>query len=230
MVLAEKGMIPGVFASVIRVATVGRALVAFDVGAKGPSKDCAYEGPFMKAIAGVPIAMEGKSAACAHLSPVGNVAACVCDMWSNESVQNVKLLAEMAPTVSMEQLIYDCRLMNTASLDQGGAERLIKWLADSDSRLSPQAYVLRPDVVLRLSGKIAETCDPYRRTLTGARAAIGEIRHAYEAGEVELAPREAKWIDLIEPQLDDVPDDAETLTAMMLPMLEGKFLPQEYGL
>ncbi len=230
MVLAEKGMIPGVLASVIRVATVGRAMVAFDVGAKGPSKDCAYEGPFVKAIAGVPIAMEGKSAACAHLSPVGNVAACVADMWSNESVQNVKLLSDMAPTVSMEQLIYDCRLMNTASRDGDGAHRLIKWLADSDSALSSQAYVLRPDVVLRLSEKIAAEADPYRRTLAGARAAIVEIKKAYEAGAVLVPQREVKWIERIEDQLEDIPEDPEELTGMMLPLLEGKFNPGEYGL
>ena len=230
MVLAEKGMIPGVFASVIRVATVGRAMVAFDVGAKGPSKDCAYEGPFVKAIAGVPIAMEGKSAACAHLSPVGNVAACVADMWSNESVQNVKLLADMAPTVSMEQLIYDCRLMNTASRDGDGAHRLMKWLADSDSGLSSQAYVLRPDVVLRLSEKIAAESDPYRRTLVGARAAIAEIKKAYEAGAVLLPQREVSWIGRIEDQLEDIPESPEELTEMMLPLLQGKFNPGEYGL
>ncbi len=230
MVLAEKGMIPGVFAAVIRVATVGRALVAFDVGARGPSKDCAYEGPFLKAIAGVPIAMEGKSASCAHLSPVGNIAACVADMWSNESVQNVKLLADMAPTVSMEQLIYDCRLMNTASRDEGGAHRLSKWLADSDSGLSAQAYVLRPEVVLRLSEKIAAQPDPYRRTLTGARAAVEEIRRAYEAGAVLLPPREVTWIDRIEAQLEDIPEDEGELTEMMLPGLKGKFNPGEYGL
>ena len=230
MVLAEKGMIPGVFAAVIRVATVGRAMVAFDVGAKGPSKDCAYEGPYMKAISGVPIAMEGKSAACAHLSPVGNVAACVADMWSNESVQNVKLLADMAPTVSMEQLIYDCRLMNSASRDEGGARQLSKWMADSDSHLSPQAYVLRPDVVLRISERIAATSDPYTRTLAGARAAIQEIRTAHESGEVAISTREAKWIDRIEAQLTDIPDDEGELIDLMMPTLEGKFLPAEYGL
>lgn len=32
----------------------------------------------------------------------------------NESVQNIKLLGGSAPTVSMEQLAYDCQLMNTA--------------------------------------------------------------------------------------------------------------------
>jgi uroporphyrinogen-III decarboxylase len=44
------------------------------VRAGGPSKDCAYEGPFLKAITGYPIAMEGAEAACAHSSPVGNIA------------------------------------------------------------------------------------------------------------------------------------------------------------
>ena len=61
----------------------------------------------MKAIAGVPISMEGRTAACAHLSPVGNIAQALCDCWSNESVQNVRLLSAFAPTVSLEQLAYD---------------------------------------------------------------------------------------------------------------------------
>lgn len=59
MVLADRGMIPKVFATVVRVATVQRSLAAFEMGAVGPSKDCAYEGPFLKAIAGIPLAMEG---------------------------------------------------------------------------------------------------------------------------------------------------------------------------
>lgn len=229
MVLAEKNMISPVFAAVIRVASVGRALVAFDAGAKGPSKDCAYEGPFLKAIAGVPIAMEGKSAACAHLSSVGNVAACVADMWSNESVQNVRLLADMAPTVSMEQLIYDCRLFNAAAAD-GEATRMQKWLADSDSRHSPQAHVLRPDAVLRMSEEIARHSDPYLRTLSGARAAIDELKAARARRALNLWPRDARWIDLIEAQLDEMPDSEEALIEEMLPQLAGKFLPKEYGL
>jgi len=78
MVLAEQEMIPRLFAAVVRVASVPRSLVAYEMGAVGPSKDCAYEGPYMKAIAGVPISMEGRSAACSHLSPVGNIAQAVC--------------------------------------------------------------------------------------------------------------------------------------------------------
>ena len=114
MVLADKKMIPKVFAAVVRVATVPRTLIAVEQGAVGPCKDCAYEGVYIKAITGTPIALEGKSAACAHLSPIGNIAAAVCDCWSNESVQNVQLLSGKAPMVSAEQLAYDCRLMNVA--------------------------------------------------------------------------------------------------------------------
>jgi len=114
MVLSEKKYIPKVFAAVARIATVVRTLVAIEKGASGPDKDCGYEGPFLKAITGIPISMEGKTAACAHLSPLGNIASACADLWSNESVQNIKLLAGMAPTVYLEQLEYDCRLMNKA--------------------------------------------------------------------------------------------------------------------
>jgi methanol--5-hydroxybenzimidazolylcobamide Co-methyltransferase len=120
--------------------SAARALVAFEQGAIGPSKDCAYEGPIMKAIAGVPIAMEGKSAACAHFSPVGNIASAMCDLWSNESVQNVRLLSGNAPEAFAELLEYDCRLMNAASAS-GHAKALRDLLTLSDEWLSPQAAV-----------------------------------------------------------------------------------------
>jgi len=72
MVLAEQRLIPRAFAAVVRPITAVRALVAHECGAVGPGKDCAYENPYLKAITGFPMAMEGKTAACAHLSPVGN--------------------------------------------------------------------------------------------------------------------------------------------------------------
>ena len=59
MTLAEQHYVPRVWAAVIRVMTAVRSLVAYERGAVGPSKDCAYEGPYIKAITGYPIAMEG---------------------------------------------------------------------------------------------------------------------------------------------------------------------------
>ncbi len=122
MVLAEQHMIPRTFAAVVRAITAVRSLVAHECGAVGPGKDCGYENPYLKAITGFPMAMEGKTAACAHLSPLGNIASATADTWSNESVQNIRLLGSMAPTCYLEQLIYDCRLMNQAS-KSGAAAR-----------------------------------------------------------------------------------------------------------
>ena len=118
-----------------------RSLAAFEQGAVGPSKDCAYEGPVIKAITGYPISMEGKSASCAHFSPVGNIAAAMCDLWSNESVQNIRLLSGNAPEAFAELLAYDCRLMNVAT--QHGQQNVLRdWLTESDEHLSPQAVLL----------------------------------------------------------------------------------------
>jgi len=52
MVLADQGMIPRVFAAVVRTVSAVRSLVAYECGATGPTKDCAYEDPIIKAMAG----------------------------------------------------------------------------------------------------------------------------------------------------------------------------------
>ena len=149
MQLANQHMLPQVLAAVVRAMSAVRSLAAFEHGAIGPSKDCAYEGPIIKAITGCPISMEGKSASCAHFSLVGNIAAAMCDLWSNESVQNVRLLSGSAPEAFTETLAYDCRLMNIAS-EKGEALRLRDWLTESDEWLSPQAAVLSPEATMSI--------------------------------------------------------------------------------
>lgn len=230
MVLAEKGFIPRVFAAVIRVATVPRALVAFEQGAVGPSKDCAYEGPFLKAITGCPIAMEGKSAAGAHLSPIGNIAAAVADTWSNESIQQVKLLSDMAPVVGMEQIVYDCRLMNTAK--EKGQDRIMRdLLTESDAPLDVQAWVLKPDIVLKLSEGILKEEDPFLRTRLAAKLAIQELRKAISEDKVYYDCRDIRWLDKMEKAVDAIPDDPMAFYAEMKPQLDAeKWNPSSYAL
>ena len=89
-------------------------------GAKGPSKDCGYENPIVKAISGIPISQEGKAAACAHFSDVGNISASMCDLWSNESVQNIRLLSGNAPEAYTELLAYDTQADEHRQLTQTG--------------------------------------------------------------------------------------------------------------
>ena len=231
MVLASQKMIPRVLAAVVRVASVPRSLVAYDVGAEGPSKDCAYEGPYLKAIAGVPISMEGRSSACAHFSPVGNISQAVCDCWSNESVQNVALLSGKAPVVSVEQLIYDCRLMEAASKTSADARRLRDWLVASDSSTDPQAYVLRPDVVLDISRNIIHEQSPYLRTVASIRAAIEVINDADSNGELNLSKREKVWLDKLKLQADEFPQEEERFIDSMRPHIDpSRCHLEEYGL
>jgi methanol--5-hydroxybenzimidazolylcobamide Co-methyltransferase len=201
MALAEQKMIPSVFAAIVRVASVPRSLIAYEMGAVGPSKDCAYEGPYIKAITGCPISMEGRTAACAHLSSIGNIAQAVCDCWSNESVQNVRLLSAPAPVVSMEQLAYDCRLMNTATL-RACATDLRDTLVESDSALDPQAYVLRPDIVLRISEEIIQDSNSYRQTCRAVRATLRELRSAESDGRLRIRQNERPWLDRLQRQAD----------------------------
>lgn len=230
MVLAEKGFIPHVFAAVMRVVAVPRALVAFEQGAVGPSKDCAYEGPYLKAITGSPIAMEGKSAAGAHLSPIGNIAAAVADTWSNESIQQVKLLSEMAPVVGMEQLVYDCRLMNVAK-EKGQGLIMRDLLTESDAPLDVQAWVLRPDVVLKIAGELVKEQDNFLRTKLAAKLTINELRDAIQAEKVKADRRDMKWLDKMEKAVDKIPDDPEQFYAEIKPELDmDKWHPEGYGL
>ncbi|HEY3267589.1 MAG TPA: methyltransferase MtaB domain-containing protein [Armatimonadota bacterium] len=230
LALAEQKMLPRVFAAVIRVACVPRSLVAYEMGAVGPGKDCGYENPYIKAITGSPISMEGRSAACAHLSSMGNIAQAVCDCWSNESVQNVRLLSAQAPVVSMEQLAYDCRLMNVASSPED-ARKLRDWTVASDSALDPQAYVLRPDVVLKLSAEILAEPSAYLRTRRAVLAVIAELRDAQASGRVRILPTETRWLDRLSKQADALPDSEDAFIAERTDALRNApYLPGEYGL
>jgi methanol--5-hydroxybenzimidazolylcobamide Co-methyltransferase len=230
--LAEKKYIPKVFAAVARIATIVRTLVAVEEGAYGPDKDCGYEGPYLKAIAGIPISMEGKTSACAHTSPLGNIAGACCDLWSNESVQNVKLLADMAPVVYMEQLQYDVRLFNQAS-KEGRASALAfqRLLVDSDKRFDPQAFVLAPDVVIEVSKEIVKGKNYIDATKRGCLKGIELIEAAIADGTLMDDAKETAWISLLKDDIASIPDDESRFVEEILPTIDPhKILLSEYGL
>ncbi len=232
MVLAEKGMIPRTFAAVVRAVSAVRSLVAYECGAAGPGKDCGYENIILKAITGCPMSMEGKAATCAHLSPVGNVAAAACDLWSNESVQNIRLLGGMAPTCYLENLEYDCRLMNEAlSHGPDAARQLQSWMAASDARLDPQAYILTPESAVALANTIVEAPNAYIAGKNAAMKAVGLLRQGYESQALRIPDRELPYLDMIQSSIESMPEEEETFIASML--LSGntkRYIPEDYEL
>jgi methanol--5-hydroxybenzimidazolylcobamide Co-methyltransferase len=232
MVLAEQRMIPRVFAAVVRAVTAVRTLVGYECGAVGPGKDCGYENPILKAITGFPMAMEGKTSACAHLSPLGNIAAATCDTWSNESVQNIKLLGGMAPTCYLEQLIYDCRLMNQALADGRDAALLYrKWMVNSDARLDPQAYVLTPESVIAIAQAIVRAPTALESGKAAALTAIGLLRDAQKDGRLKIHPRELPWLNRMQDAVEAIPaSEAEFIGQMMGAVDTTRFVAQDYDL
>jgi len=232
MVLAEQKMIPRVFAAVVRAVTAVRSLVAYECGAVGPGKDCGYENPILKAITGYPMAMEGKTSACAHLSPMGNLAAAACDTWSNESVQNIKLLGGMAPTCYLEQLVYDCRLMNTARASGTESARMLqRWLVDSDVASDPQAFIISPESSVELARVIVAADSHYHAGVAVARKAIELLRTAHEEGRVRIAKNEINWFGTMQDALDELPDSEGKFIESELALADtSRFLPAEYGL
>jgi len=232
MVLAEQGMIPKVFSAVVRAISAVRSLVAYECGAVGPGKDCGYENIIVKAITGSPMAMEGKTAACAHLSQVGNVAGAACDTWSNESVQNIKLLGGMAPTCYVEQLIYDCRLFNQATADgHDSALQLQKWLVQSDVNLDPQALVLSPESAVRIGGAIVGAENHYLASRDAGLEAIAIIKEANAAGKLAVSERELPWLDMMADTLQGLPTtESEFIQRMMGLVDTDRFILAEYGL
>lgn len=232
MVLAEKKYIPKVFAALVRVISVVRSVVAMEEGAVGPDKDCGYEGPFLKAITGIPISMEGKTAACAHLSPIGNIASACADLWSNESVQNIKLLSGMAPTAYLEQLEYDARLMNEA-LRAGKlhCNILQQLLVSSDIYTDPQALILAPENVIRISKSLI-TGDSYvANARNGALETLNVIEEALAEGKLKLSELETGYLPYLREELESIPDSESEFVEMMLPLVDqSKFILSEYGL
>ncbi len=232
MVLAEQKHIPKVFAAIVRVATVVRSMVAIEMGAVGPSKDCAYEGIYLKAITGIPISLEGKTAACAHFSTIGNIASAAADLWSNESVQNIKLLSGMAPTVYYEQLQYDVRLMNAATDSNDNSALLLRnLLVKSDIHLDSQAFVLAPENVIPISEEIVKGKNYVDATVRGCIKALELIKIAVEDNTLVFPENEKRWLNIIQDGLESIPRDESKFIEEMLPTLDkNKTIVSEYGL
>jgi methanol--5-hydroxybenzimidazolylcobamide Co-methyltransferase len=184
----------------------------------------------IKAITGVPISMEGKSSACAHSSPLGNIAAATCDLWSNESIQQVRLLGGYGPEVFAEILFYDARQMNTA-LATGAAATLRDLFVQSDRNLDPQALVLDPEIIYGAAQAItAVGPSAYAQTVAAARYATRILQEAVDAEELTLNRREARWLKRVVAGVEALPDDADVLRDRLSPVYTELYLPSEYGL
>jgi len=221
--------VPHSLAALSRAIGAGRTLVAYECGATGPGKNCAYENPIIKAVTGVPISTEGKTSACAHMDLCGNVIAAVCDLWSNEAVEYHNMFGGSTAAVFAEMLGYDAAAMN-AAVALGFQKEYQACLVNSDRYRSVHGFVLSPDTAWTIGRAIVDNNESmYAR----ARAA------AMICGERMLADRQLRFTAFEQEsllgylkELESLPTKEEDFIDICLrkyAKVKG-FRPESYGL
>ncbi|MCS3924030.1 methanol--corrinoid protein co-methyltransferase MtaB [Methanosalsum natronophilum] len=195
-------------AIIARSIAASRSLVAYESGAKGPGKDCAYENTIVKSIAGVPISQEGKTSTDAHSDVLGNLVMQCCDLWSNESVEYHGEFGGTSVQCWAETLGYDCSLMNVA-LKSGNEKLLRDMFVASDRYRDPQGYVLAYDNAYRIGEAIAKDGDNLYLRAKNAALKCCEILDEGKKGHLELTRFETNALSKAKADLEALPDDID---------------------
>jgi methanol--5-hydroxybenzimidazolylcobamide Co-methyltransferase len=202
--------VPHVIAALARAISASRTMVAYECGATGPTKDCAYEDPIIKAMTGVPISTEGKASACAHSDLASNLIMAVCDLWSNEAVEYHDMFGATTTSVFAEILGYDCAILNTA-LELGYQEQVKEILVNSDMYRDSHSLILAPDNAWEVGNAIVSNRS--KGFYLSARAG------AIKAGQIILGDSKMKLTGLEKKALETAMKDLESL-----PADEGNFI------
>jgi methanol--5-hydroxybenzimidazolylcobamide Co-methyltransferase len=221
--------VPHSLAALTRAMGGSRSLVAYECGANGPGKDCAYENPIIKAVTGLPMSMEGKSCACAHSSLCGNVMAAVCDLWSNEAVEYHRMFGGTTPAVFAEILSYDVASMNVA-IALGHQREYQACMVESDRYRSLHGFILCPDNAWRIGKALVENNESYYARTRAAAITCGELMLADE--QLQFTDFQKTSLMGYMAELEGLPEQEQDFIDLCLDkyaQVKG-FLPQAYGL
>lgn len=220
--------IPHTLAALSRAIAATRTLVAYECGAKGPGKDCGYENPIIKAVAGIPIATEGKTSACAHSDLCGNIMAAVTDLWSNEAVEYHDMFGGSSAAVFTEILGYDAAAMN-ASISLGYEKQFQKSLIVSDKYRGTHGFILSPDNAWEIGKSIVDNNQSLYNRARAAALKCAELIMGDD--ELQLTAFEKESLTSYEKILNELPDTEEAFIDLCLDKYGGikGFDPSSYG-
>jgi methanol--5-hydroxybenzimidazolylcobamide Co-methyltransferase len=151
------------------------------------------------------------------------------DLWSNESVQNIRLLSGNAPEAFLELLAYDCRLFNTA-LNEKNPILLRDWLVKSDLELNVQALMLEPSIVFKIAEAIIQKSESYERTIVAIQAAIEAIDSAELNRTIKLNTVEKNWFDRLKKDMETIPETTDEAVQYLQDSYSEHFLTESYDL
>lgn len=196
--------LPHTFAALARACSAARSLVAYEQGATGPTKDCAYEDPIIKAITGVPITMEGVASACAHSELQSNVVAAVVDLWSNEAVEYHDMFGGSSVEVFTEILGYNVAQMN-AAIELGSAKELQAINIASDKYRDVHGFMLSPDNAYEIGKAIVSKADSY---YLRSKAAVLKTADLISGdSKIQLTDFEREALDKARREVEALPDN-----------------------
>ncbi len=198
--------VPHTFAALTRAIAAARSLVAYEQGAKGPSKDCGYEDVIIKAITGNPISMEGKTCACAHSDLLGNLVAACCDLWSNEAVEYHDMFGGTTVAVFTEILGYDVALMNT-SVEMGHQKILRDLMVQSDKYRDTHGFILSPENAYEIGKAIVSGNTSYYARARAAAIKAGELMLG--DSKLQMSAFEKESLQSAMRTLESLPDKEE---------------------
>ncbi|GBF32334.1 methanol:corrinoid methyltransferase [Desulfocucumis palustris] len=222
--------VPHSFAALTRAVAAARSLVAYEQGAKGPTKDCGYEDVVTKAITGVPIAMEGKTSACAHSDLLGNLVMACCDLWSNEAVEYHDMFGGTTTAVFAEILGYDVALMNTA-IELGKARDLQQMMVLSDKYRDHHGFILAPDNAYEIGKAIVANNGSYYARSRAAAMKAGELMLGDPLLRMSAFEKEALQSSMA--QLEAMPENEQDFIDNCCEIYKKQvrgFEPKNYGL
>lgn len=221
--------VPHTLAALSRAICVSRSLVAYECGATGPTKDCAYEDPIIKSITGVPIATEGKTSACAHADLCGNLIGAVTDVWSNEAIEYHDMFGGSTTAVFTEILGYDVAAMN-ASIDLGYQKEFQACLVNSDKYRGPHGFMLSPDNAWQIGKAVVDNNESLYVRGKAAAVRCGELMLGDP--KLRLTQFEKDSLNGFMKDLDALPLKEADFIDMCLKKYSGVkgFNPASYGL
>jgi methanol--5-hydroxybenzimidazolylcobamide Co-methyltransferase len=153
----------------------------------------------------------------------------MCDLWSNESVQNIRLLSGNAPEAYTELLAYDCRLMNIANSHKQG-HIFQSWMIESDQNTTAIGAILTPESVYAIAKAIVAEDTDYHRTVAAGKAALTIIQSRVDSKELKLGKKDVTWLERLHKEFAALPKDENVLTEEITNSLGHLFDPECYGL
>ncbi len=219
------------FSALTRAISAARTVVAWECGAVGPDKDCGYEGPICKAIAGNTTSQEGKQCHCAHCDIQSNLMASTCDLWSNESVEYHPEFGGSSVQCWLATLGNEVMLMNTSI--QFKQDKVLRDLYMYADRVrGPEAYILSYDHAYEIGKAIADNGnDLYLRAKAAGETAAKILMDGYKSKELLLTRKQLEVLESSIQQFEALPDNEDAFVELCLEKYKDvpMFHPKNYG-